>query len=662
MNDVTRLSDAELMAALGQGGSSPVQSMSDADLMKALGRGDRTAEKSSASGYADAAVRGGLQGVTLGWADEIQGAQAAGFGVNPVLGAARLAAERLAPSVFGQGGTEAYNQSVEASRAANRSAREQYPVTSFASEVVGGIANPLTRIGLGPATLGQRAVAGAASGAAIGGVMGVGQGEGVQDSVTRGLTGIAVGAPLGGLVNAAIGQRAAQAAIPSTRPTGQQVLEAAERQGVDVPRLIASDSTATQRAGQGLRNVPFAGDPIVKSTDRMVGQLGQRADDLAGNVPSLDAAGGAARSAIETTIKSTMPARAKQLYDAVDNAMPQGAMFPMSETAQIAADIAARRQAAGLGSSGALQKVEEALSRPGLTFQGLRDLRTALNEDTGFGAIAQGMSNAEMKQITGALSRDIDAAVAQSGPQAQRLYQRANQWYSAWAQRREELGRVLGTNSSDEAIASRILAAASSSARGDVARLTAAKRSMGQEWGDIASVAISRLGRDAEGNFSPARFITDYGKMSEAGKSLLFSDRALRTALDDIATISSRSREVQRFSNPSGTAQGVTGAGIGAGLMVDPITTLGTVIGGNVLSRVLASPATAASAAKWSRAYAVAVQQPTAATLSSLNIASRNLSGTLGERLGVSVSPEQFLRAIQGAGRSPAEGDPQQRP
>lgn len=659
MSDLSSLSDAELMAALGQGGAPSVQSMSDANLMRALGRGEQSAEKPSASGYADAALRGVTQGATLGWGDEIVGASAAGFG-NATIGAARLGLERLAPSVFGTGGTEAYEKTVADIRARNRSAREQYPVTSFASEVAGGIANPLTRLGLGPATAGQRAVAGAASGAAVGGVMGAGQGEGFQDSVTRGLTGVAVGAPLGGAVNAAIGQRVVQAAVPSTRPTGQQVLEAADRQGVQVPRIIATDSTATQRAGQGLRNVPFAGDPIVRSTDRMVGQLGQRADDLAGTVPTLDAAGRGARDAIETTITSTMPARAKQLYDAVDNAMPQGALFPMSETARVAGDIASRRQAAGLGNSGALQKVEEALSRPGLTFQGLRDLRTALNEDTGFGAIAQGMSNAEMKQIVGALSRDIDGAVAQSGPQAQRLYQRANQWYSAWAQRRGELGKVLGTNSSDEAIASRILAAASSSARGDVARLTAAKRSMGQEWGDIASVAISRLGRDAEGNFSPARFVSDYGKMSEAGKSLLFSDRPLRAALDDIATISSRSREVQRFSNPSGTGQTVMGGSIGAGMLVDPLTTMGTVLGGNILSRVLSSPATASSAAKWARAYAVAVQRPTAATLSSLNIASRNLSGTIGERLGVSVSPDQFLRAVQGTGRGAAEGNPEQ--
>jgi hypothetical protein len=88
------------------------------------------------------------------------------------------------------------------------------------------------------------------------------------------------------------------------------------------------------------------------------------------------------------------------------------------------------------------------------------------------------------------------------------------------------------------------------------------------DWNEVGSTIVSKLGRDVEGNFSPRRFLTDYGKISDAGKNVLFRSggkSTLADSLDDIATISSRFKELEKYANPSGTSRSMMGGLIGAG-------------------------------------------------------------------------------------------------
>jgi hypothetical protein len=565
----------------------------------------------------------------------------------------------------GQGGTfsERYRDNLARERGINAANDAEAPIVSYGTQLIGGLALPVGRIAE-PANALVRFGRGAGIGAGYGAAYGFGAGDSLEDRATKAATGAAVGAAVGGPLNALIGARVPQNAIASTRPNSAEVVAAAERQNVQVPRLIATDSMAMQRAGQAVRNVPLAGDSIVSRTDRMVQQMGGRLDDLAGQVPTRDAVGGAVRSAVDETMRRTMPNRADALYKRVEQFMPVGQAYPLSNTQSIVQTLTARNQAAALGNDTA-QVVQEALSRPGgMTYEGMRALRTRIGEMTGFNAAPQGTSNAELKQLYGALSQDIEAAVSSAGPQAQRAYGQANQWFQGWAQRRETLQRILNAPS-DEGVVNQIRNAASSRASADIWKLSTARKAVGNdEWNDVAASVVQSLGRDAEGNFSPARFVTDYGNLSERGKDLIFratGNRQLATALDDIATISSRAREVQRFSNPSGTVQNLTGIGMGAGMMTSPLTTISTIVGANVMARVLSSPATASSAARWSRAYQAAVRTPTSVTMTGLQIASRNFASTLGDKLGVTVDPSKLFQPAQNLliGRRPiaAEGD-----
>ena len=209
---------------------------------------------------------------------------------------------------------------------------------------------------------------------------------------------------------------------------------------------------------------------------------------------------------------------------------------------------------------------------------------------------------------------------------------------------------VLGKNGkTDEALFSAINAYAKSGGRGDINTLARLLRALPQETrGDLAGSIIRNIGISPRtGQFSPDVFVSQWQSYTPQAKTILFGNAgAHRQALDDIMSVSQRVKSIgQRFGNPSGTAQNVNSFGLVAGLIASPVTTLGAAVGGAAAARILAAPASASSAAKWSRSYFAAVSRPSPSTISAYQIASRNLINTA-KLDGVSV--ENFISALQG--------------
>lgn len=452
-----------------------------------------------------------------------------------------------------------------------------------------------------------------------------------------------------------------------------QVANAAGRVGVEIPSAAISDSMIAQRTAQGLSNVPLGGSALRQASETATAQLGQAADTTAlaatGSKVLPEQAGAAARAALTEYIGPTTAVRAQKLYDKVDGLINPAVTTELNATRTAAADIVARRSNATLkGEGGAVQQVLDAVTAPGgLNYQGIKDLRSAIGEQLNGGILPADISQKELKTIYGALSDDLASSVRNAGgPQAAAAFERANTYYGLVSQRREELARILGgDNRSNEGIFAAIQRLAGSTASADAKLLAQARKAMPvEEWKDISAGVIGQLGRDAEGTFSPLRFVTEYGKISDAGKNILFNstgDKTLRQSLDDIALVSSKWKQWQRFSNPSGTAQNLIGntqlagiggavtAGVMTGSLMPPLVALGGIVGASALSRILATPATAASMAKWTRVYQRAAMSPSPhASMAALSAASRNFATTLTDKLGLNVSPADFMRALQG--------------
>lgn len=479
---------------------------------------------------------------------------------------------------------------------------------------------------------------------------------------TQGLTGI-VRPAQESLLPRGMAQKALPEPEPMTltvnpsRPTGGAVVEAAERLEVPVPRAVTSDSRAVQAAGAGLSNIPFAGAPLMKGAERSLEGLGRAAAETAeAYAPATRAeAGKGAREALEVGWKGRTTANEDKLYGRVDELVDNTVQTPLTATQEVVANILAKRAGSRISDpGGAVTFVQDAVQdAKGLTYEGVKNLRTHIGEKLkNKNALEQqNISATEMDAIYAGLSDDLRSSVTAAGkPGALSAFNNANAYAAAVRSRREQLQPLVGATS-DEGVLERLAAAASSKGRADIDLLSKARKAIGAEaWDDVAGALVSRLGRDAEGNFSPQRYLTDFGKMSPEGRAIVFNSTGkgdLARSLGDIATVSSRFKELQKYANPAGTGrQNAFSAGLGAFGAIEPVSAITTVVGAGIMARILASPATASSMAKWARAYETAAKAPSTATAAGLKIASRNLATTITSNLGTAIKAEDILKGI----------------
>jgi hypothetical protein len=476
-------------------------------------------------------------------------------------------------------------------------------------------------------------------------------------------TALAAGAPAKGGV----------AAVAPALTEGREVALAAQRAGIDLPRAVASDSEAVQQAGKIASNVPLAGLPLRKAADRAIGQMETAVADARAGYGSSDAAaaGQAVKEGITDAIKSgPIKQKVNQLYTEVDNLVNPTSTGALTNTRQTADAISARRTTSALPTSKNVGELEEALSRQGMTYDGVKGLRSYFGEMLdGSKEIPQGLSHSEVKQIYGSLSRDMRLIIARGGGQdALAAYDKAERAASRWAGVREDLQRVLNVKS-EEGIFARVLQAAGSKSTADINLLGRVRGAVGPDkWNEVTSALIDKLGRAPDGSFSPDRLLgpSGLGGLSEEGKRMLFRSTGQKShadAIDDIVTISKRFKQLHQYANPSGTGQTTLGGLMGAGAVAEPISTATTFLGSLGLSLVLSRPNTARSLASWAAAYSGAAAQPTAVNVSAYQKASKLFAATLAnggvnKQIG-GIDLGTLTRQLQGAVPAGAQSEQQ---
>ncbi len=207
-----------------------------------------------------------------------------------------------------------------------------------------------------------------------------------------------------------------------------------------------------------------------------------------------------------------------------------------------------------------------------------------------------------------------------------------------------------GAGRSDEAIYSAINSYAKSGAKGDINLLSKIVQAIpSNERGNLASALIRDMGVSSRtGQFSPDVFVSAWNTYTPQAKAVLFGmSGAQRRALDDIAIISQRMKEVgSKFGNPSGTAQNVNFLALAGSVVTAPLTTLTTALGGAVTAKILASPVGASSVSKWSRSYELMSQAPSLARIESFKRATALLAVNIHQDTGMPV--KELIRQIQG--------------
>jgi hypothetical protein len=353
-------------------------------------------------------------------------------------------------------------------------------------------------------------------------------------------------------------QRAAQAA--AIRQAANEVQQATTSRGVNVPSANAWTQVITTRT--------TAEDLSDQALTRLV------------RAPSSD---------------TSFAARSEALYESAWRRIP--ALFRSNETANpnlvraVNADNAFRgivqaEQRAGISGGIATGRFADMAERvrTNTTLPSLRSMRTEIGRAlSNFGLYETGLDRTQLRQIYGALSRDIEVSIQdianrarilahrtgnqadlQVAHQANRaLYEmrRADRYYRLGIERMDQFAKLVGASNPQEAVGI-VIRAALDGTKGNIRMLRTAMAALRPaERREITSLAIQELGRPVgsargivhELGFSPSSFMTRFENMAPAAREILFGGEHAR-AIHDLSRVVSRLAGVEAMANTSRSA------------------------------------------------------------------------------------------------------------
>ncbi len=583
--------------------------------------------------------------------------------------------------ITGEDSGETYAQRLDrhlaSQHAQDRAAQEQHPIASavgtggaiaaVAPRAAVGLVAPVMRAATGGERLinaGIGAAKGAAGGAGYGFASGFGAGEGgVDNRVQSGLEQAPAGALVGGVGGAALG---GFAKMPVTAPS--EVAAAADRSGVYVPQALASDNPAVQQAGGAAKSIPVFGTRITNAGKRTAEEFTAEKARIAegyggGAAADAHSAGQEATDALKNWAGPLTQGVLKNEYDAVDRLITSSVKTPLNHTLFDSKAIEAKNLRSGLPPGGAVKFVQEALAKPGgMEYWDIKHLRSKMREMLDNpSVIPPEIDQQEFERLYKSLTRDLRASVANSGGAAATAqFEKANTLAAKVARRREEIAQVLGVNKEapPEAVFATIQRKAGSRSSADIEAVNKLRKSMPPDvWDQVASGVVGELGRsDALGGVSLDRFFTGYNQLSDAGKAALFGNKPdLHAALDDLAIIARRGKEVAKWANPSGTAQ--HGAYIAAGAALGHPTLWPKIalsaIGAHFMTKALTRAATVRAMTAWARVMSARQINrlggggPAQKNIDSLQFVSRRFAVEIGHQFGLAAGQvDQMAKAL----------------
>lgn len=403
-----------------------------------------------------------------------------------------------------------------------------------------------------------------------------------------------VGAMAGGAGRAA----KAAGAIPDAPTTAMQ---AARELGV-TPSLGMKGPTRALLAA-GLEKVPFSGAIIGADAVRAVKGIEtafHNIRDSVGVFATPSAAGEKLQKGLRGVVDQ-FKARASELYADVGKHVPKGQKFPIENTLRSAEEAKAAfadtpELAKFLGRT-EFDKVLAEAGQNGLTWDALKAFRTDIGEALGKsgGGALKDTGQATLSRLYGSLTDDMQSAIAGLGEPAKRAWARANKYYKEGAEKIERnIDSLIGKDpmsgpSSERAFEAFDAMAKADRATSDISRMRAIKASIDPKiWADTAASIVGRYG-DNGGQFSPQKFLTEWGKMSGEAKDLLLP-KAARKTMDKLVQVAEAAKKANAERNFSNTGTVATLLATGAGGVSNLPVTVGLLAGSALTAKALTSP------------------------------------------------------------------------
>lgn len=431
------------------------------------------------------------------------------------------------------------------------------PLNEIAGGVIGGGLGALSPI-----------PGGAAIGAALGTATGHGLGsayEALRGRESRPAERVAMDAATQGLAQPMLGRAAEwllskaplQAMFGTAKPEAAQV--AADYAKANVPLTMgAVGSRGPQLFQEAVANMPGGAGVMAKTADDTANamQAFGKAAGAKGYATAMPESAFVAGQAIQKgagNFLEKFDKTAAKYYGAVRN------MVPMTEAQAV---TPASQQTLGKLVAPIPKWISDKIESPA-NLDELWRVRQAIGDRLATSDLrGVDLSKRELKALYGSLTDDIRTSIAPYGAPAVKAFDTANTFFRRSIDKiNTDVNRVLKTlgDKPDQVFNSMING-------GESAILRTRTMVDPKNWDIVQAESIRRMGlatpgqQNAAGDlFSPNTFLTNYSKLSDRSKNLLFGGggkyRDMKSELDTLARISGSVRSIKSVSNPSGTAR-----------------------------------------------------------------------------------------------------------
>lgn len=387
------------------------------------------------------------------------------------------------------------------------------------------------------------------------------------------------------------------------------------------PTVGQATGNRLYQAGETISNSLPGGGPVAATGARQAEQIGGRIDQLASGLSARTSAEQAGRTIERGVTGGFIPrfrTEAENLFNRIDRFIPADTPVPVAATKAtldtLTAPIAGADNLSGVLANPKINQIKQAFDldiggqpTQALPYEALKQLRSQVGRLLSSSEIISEAPRAQMKQLYGALSEDMKSAATAQGPEALRVFQRANHYYSAGLTRIEDvLERVVSKTNVED-----IFTAATRGREGATTVRTVMRSLAPAERDVVAATMLRRLGRanpsaqdDLGEAFSPETFLTNWNRLAPDSRRALFSGSTYRGLHDDLSAIAKTASQIRDGSsvlaNPSGTASRsanllATGAAM-AGAYTGNMSAVGLLVAGavsnNAAARLLTNPKT----------------------------------------------------------------------
>lgn len=350
----------------------------------------------------------------------------------------------------------------------------------------------------------------------------------------------------------------------------------------------ATESRLARATESALSKTPGSAGRMVAQAENEAAGVGAKIDEMAASVAPRSGAAPAGRDIKEGigNFVENFRGNSSRLYDELDRFIPKDTRVDVGNTRaaleKLNSDIPSAPALSAWFKNAKIQGIEAALKKDisgkgidpveqafigrfedgRLPYEALKKLRTLVGNEMANNSLVSDVPRSKWSALYGALSEDLAGAARGAGPQAERSFIRANNYYRSGVKRIDDvLDPVLKKGDPED-----IFKAAISGTKEGASTISGVMKSLPDESRQVVSgTMLKRLGLAMPGKqnelgevFSTETFLTNWNKLHPDAKRVLFAPLSdeMRSDLDKIARVAANIREGSKvFANPSGTAQ-----------------------------------------------------------------------------------------------------------